>query len=75
MINLRNPRNELVIHLRRRYTLDSFSSNGTVIRAKYLKIGSRDSAEEKFELISPTESFTKIYEFLRGLEIHFLKIL
>lgn len=75
MKNLRKPRNDLVIHLKRTYTLDSFSSDGKVVRLKYSTIGLKDSVEERYDLTSPIILFEKIYEFLVDLESHFLKIL
>jgi len=75
MDNLRNPRNDLVIHLKRNYTLDSFSSNGKVVRLMHLKNNSRDSSEEKFDLVSPIEAFKEVYNFIRDIEGYFVKIL
>ncbi len=79
MNNLRNPRNDLVLHLDRYSskgkvcTFDSFLSDGKVVRLKYHPKVNSD--EEKFDLTSPIESFKKIYDFLIGLEGYFLKIL
>ena len=72
--NLREPRNDLVIHLQRRYTLDSFSSDGKVVRLRYFTIGDKDS-EEKYDLTSPEILFEKIFEFLMDLEGYLIKIL
>ncbi|MFX1508629.1 MAG: hypothetical protein ACFFDC_21310 [Promethearchaeota archaeon] len=75
LANLGNPHNDLVIHSKRTYTLDSISPNGQVIRFKYDRVGLEDSIEERFELPSPVVSFQKIYDFLIDLEDYFLKIL
>jgi len=76
MTNLRNPRNDLVIHLNRKYTMDKFSADGKILRMKHSPwAGSRGEPEGEFELISPVELFDHIYEFLIQLESHFVKLL
>lgn len=74
MEKLRNPRNDLVVHLERRYTLDRFSSYGTIIRFKYFPLASENS-NELFKLTSPVVLFDRILKFLKELEDHFLRIL
>lgn len=76
MTNLRNPRNELVIHLERQYTLDRISFDGKIIRMRYSpETGPRDLPADEFQLISPVELFDHIYKFLIQLESHFVKLL
>jgi hypothetical protein len=73
-VNLRNPRNELVIHLERHYTLDSFSSDGKIMRMKYsIESGPRDTPESKFQLESPPILYEKLLKFHRALEKLFLE--
>jgi len=69
MKNLRNPRNDLLVHLKREYTLDSFSSDGKVVRLKYSMNNSNDSVEKRYDLTSPIILFEKIYEFLISLKV------
>ena len=73
MEKLRNPRNELVIHLNRKYTLDKFSSNGSVIRFKHSP--TIDGEPSVYELTSPILLFETIHTFLKDFEAHFLRIL
>jgi len=49
MTNLRNPRNDLVIHLKRKYTLDKFSVDGKILRMKHSPwAGPGDEPESEF---------------------------
>lgn len=76
MTNLRNPRNDLVIHLKRKYILDRFSSDGKILRMKHSPWACPgDEPEGEFELTSPVELFDHIYEFLIQLEAHFFILL
>ncbi len=69
--NLRDPRNELVIHLERQYTMDKFSVDGTILRMKY-SVPSGDP-DETFQLGSPPILFKKLVEFHGTFETFFIE--
>lgn len=73
MEKLRNPRNDLVIHLNQKYTLDKFSSNGSIIRFKHSPIIQGEPSV--YELTSPILLFEKILEFLKVFEDHLVGVL
>jgi hypothetical protein len=69
--NLRDPRNELVIHLERQYTLDKFSADGTILRMKYSVPGG--DPDETFQLGSPPILFKKLLAFHESFETFFIE--
>lgn len=74
--NLREPRNDLVVHLKRRYTLDSFSDDGSISRMKYIQgSGVKEGPEDTFQLPSVPVLYSELIEYLHSLENLLIKIL